>query len=180
MSALDDCLEFTLQEEGGYVNNSRDPGGATNMGITLATYRTWCNDPHADVAELRALPRSTATCIYGSDYWNRLRGDALPDGLNLLVFDFAVTCGTTRSARELQAALCLPAPEIDGSIGPETLLKADLAHGVDLIARLTNRQVAFYRILPTFSVFGNGWLARTERRHIKALAMAGAASVASA
>ena len=177
MSALDECLEFTLREEGGYVSDSRDPGGATNMGITLATYRVWCNDPLADATELRALSRSTATCIYGSDYWNRLRGGALPGGLNLLVFDFAVTCGTTRSARELQAALGLPASEIDGSIGPETLLKAGLAHGSDLIGRLTKRQVAFYQLLPTFPVFGKGWLARTERRRVAALAMANDAAM---
>ena len=177
MSALDECLEFTLREEGGYVDDSRDPGGATNMGITLATYRAWCNDPQADAAELQALSLSTVTCIYGSNYWNRLRGNALPAGLDLLVFDFAVTCGTMRSARELQVALSLPAPEIDGSIGPETLLKAHLAHSSDLIAQLTKRQVVFYRILPTFSIFGQGWLARTERRRVKAVAMASAASV---
>ena len=171
MSALDECLSFTLHEEGGYVNDSRDPGGATNMGITLATYRAWCDDPRADVTELRTLPRSMATSIYGADYWNRLRGNALPAGLDLLVFDFAVTCGTVRSARELQAALGLPASEIDGSIGPETLLKAGLSHGVDLITRLTGRQIMFYRALPAFSVFGTGWLARTERRRVKALAM---------
>lgn len=177
MSALDECLEFTLQEEGGYVNDSRDPGGATNMGITLATYRAWCNDPHADAAELRVLPRSTATCIYGSDYWNRLRGNALPVGLDLVVFDFAVTCGTVRSARELQAALGLPVSSIDGSIGPETLLKARLASNSDLIARLIRRQVLFYQTLPPFPVFGKGWLARTERRRVRALARAGAALV---
>ena len=173
MSALDNCLDFTLHEEGGYVNDIRDPGGATNMGITLATYRTWCGDPHASVTELRALSRSTATSIYGSDYWNRLRGNALPTGLDLLVFDFAVTCGTVRSARELQAALGLSAAEIDGSVGPETLLKARLAHGMDLITQLTRRQVLFYQALPGFAVFGAGWLARTERRRVKALAMAG-------
>lgn len=176
MSALDECLDFTLREEGGYVNDSRDPGGATNMGITLATYRTWCGDPLASAAELRSLSRSTATCIYGSDYWNCLRASALPAGLDLLVFDFAVTCGTVRSARELQAALGLPAAEVDGSVGPETLLKARLAHGSDLVARLTMRQVAFYRVLPTFPVFGKGWLARTERRRVRALAMASATS----
>jgi lysozyme family protein len=178
MSELDACLEFTLKEEGGYVNDKRDPGGATNMGITLATYRSWCGNPQAEAAELRMLSRSKITCIYGSDYWNRLRADALPAGLDLLVFDFAVTCGTVRSARELQTALGLPPEEIDGSVGPETLSKARLAHGSDLIAGLATRQSLFYRVLPAFSVFGRGWLARTERRRVRALAMAGFVPVA--
>jgi Glycosyl hydrolase 108 len=36
---FDTCLAFTLKAEGGYSDNSADPGGPTNMGITLATYR---------------------------------------------------------------------------------------------------------------------------------------------
>jgi Glycosyl hydrolase 108 len=39
------CLEFTLREEGGYVDDAADPGGAANMGITLATYREWSDNP---------------------------------------------------------------------------------------------------------------------------------------
>ena len=42
---FDACLAFTLREEGGYVDDPADPGGATNMGITLATYRQWSDDP---------------------------------------------------------------------------------------------------------------------------------------
>ena len=39
------CVAFTLNSEGGYVNNPADPGGATNLGITLTTYREWADDP---------------------------------------------------------------------------------------------------------------------------------------
>jgi hypothetical protein len=42
---FDTCLAFTLKEEGGYSDNPADPGGATNMGITLATYRQWADNP---------------------------------------------------------------------------------------------------------------------------------------
>ena len=34
---FDDCLKFTLQFEGGFVNNPKDPGGPTNLGVTQAT-----------------------------------------------------------------------------------------------------------------------------------------------
>jgi lysozyme family protein len=42
---FDACLAFTLREEGGYVDDPADIGGATNMGITLASYRQWSDDP---------------------------------------------------------------------------------------------------------------------------------------
>ena len=175
MNKLDICLGFTLDEEGGFVDDVRDPGGATNMGVTLTTYRTWSGNPEAEASELRALPRSVATCIYGADYWNRLRGDALPPGLDLLVFDFAVTCGTVRSARELQASLALSPAEIDGSIGPQTLGLSRRAHLQTLITSLTERQKAFYRSLAGFAVFGIGWLSRTERRYQRATLLAAGA-----
>ena len=174
MTGLDECLGFTLREEGGFVDDPRDPGGATNMGVTLATYRAWSGNPEADAAQLRALPRSLATCIYGAGYWNPVRADALPDGIDLLVFDFAVTSGTMHSARELQAALRMDSVEIDGSIGPDTLSAVRKADVRSVIATLATRQGAFYRALPTFHIFGEGWLGRNERRRIKALAMAGA------
>jgi lysozyme family protein len=42
--AFEICLAFTLREERGYADNPADPGGATNMGVTLATYRDWSDD----------------------------------------------------------------------------------------------------------------------------------------
>ena len=35
------CLDFVFEREGGYVDDPHDPGGATNMGITLATLAAW-------------------------------------------------------------------------------------------------------------------------------------------
>jgi len=43
---FDICLAFTLRQDGGYVDDPADPGGATNMGIILATYREWSEDSH--------------------------------------------------------------------------------------------------------------------------------------
>ncbi len=167
---LDDCLLFTLREEGGFVNDPRDPGGATNMGVTLATLRVWRDDPHLGVADVRALTRDMATSIYGADYWNKLRCDALPPGLDLIAFDFAVTSGTLRSAKLLQAALGFQGANVDGSIGPDTLQVAGACDLAWLIPALGDAQATYYRGLSTFRVFGAGWLARTARRKAAALA----------
>ena len=35
---FDKCLEMLLQHEGGYVNDSRDSGGMTNLGVTKRVY----------------------------------------------------------------------------------------------------------------------------------------------
>ena len=51
---LDACLDFVFEREGGYVDDPDDPGGATNMGITLATLAAW-RGREVSKAEVRAL-----------------------------------------------------------------------------------------------------------------------------
>jgi lysozyme family protein len=166
-----ECLAFTLRAEGGYVDNPDDPGGATNMGITLATYRTWSDDPSAGVSQIRDLTMRTAGAIYRTLYWNPLRGDALPAGVDLSVFDFGVNAGVWRSGRVLQLALGFSSDTVDGCVGPETLAAADKAAVQELIESLASRQAMYYRSLKDYSFFGQGWLKRTETRRDAALAM---------
>jgi lysozyme family protein len=173
---FDRCLAFTLQAEGGYVDDPADPGGATNMGITLATFRSWSDRPDAGATAVQDMGRRTAMAIYRMLYWNPLRADALPGGVDLSVFDFGVNAGIFGSARLLQRALGFSGDEADGCIGPITLGATDKANPQTLIDDLAERQVAYYRGLEDFPTFGNGWLARTQARRQAALALAGIAS----
>ena len=165
------CIAFTLRQEGGYVDDPADPGGATNMGITLATYREWSDDPHLGDLQVKDLTLKTARAIYRSLYWNRLRADALPPGVDLSVFDMGVNAGVGRSARLLQRALGFTGEEVDGAIGPETLAAADRFDARTLVDNLAERQTAYYRSLASFRIFGTGWLRRTNARRSAALAM---------
>jgi lysozyme family protein len=71
---FDACLAFTLREEGGFVDDPTDPGRATNMGITLATYRRWSDNPALGAARIRELTMRSARLVNRSLYWNPLRG----------------------------------------------------------------------------------------------------------
>jgi len=62
--AFDTCLAFTLRAEGGYVDDPADPGGATNMGITLATFRQWSDDAELGPAQVQDMTERTARAIY--------------------------------------------------------------------------------------------------------------------
>jgi lysozyme family protein len=166
-----ECLAFTLRAEGGYVDNPDDPGGATNMGVTLATYRTWSDDPSAGVSQIRDITKRVAGAIYRTLYWHPVRGDALPVGVDLSVFDFGVNAGVWRSGRMLQLALGFSGDAVDGCIGPETLAAAVKADAQTLIEALSSRQATYYRSLPDYPIFGQGWLNRTEARRDAALAM---------
>ena len=173
-----ECLNFTLVQEGGYVDDPHDPGGATNLGITLATYRTWDHDPALGPGDIEALSRQTAAAIYHAMYWNVLCGHSLPAGVDLTTFDFGVNAGTRRSAKLLQRAVGFAGDQVDGVIGPETLRAVLAADATQLVEDSAVRQCDFYRDLAQFDRFGRGWLARTARRKEAALALIEAAETA--
>ena len=168
---FDSCVAFTLREEGGYVDNPADPGGATNMGVTLVTLRQYTDDSQLGATQVKDMTVRTARAIYRALYWNPLRADALPRGVDLSVFDMGVNAGTWRSARLLQHALGFTGDEVDGCIGPETLGAAAKFDPRALVNDLAERQGAFYRGLAEFPIFGDGWLNRCRARKEAALAM---------
>jgi lysozyme family protein len=171
------CLDHVLAHEGGYADHPKDPGGATNFGIThktLARWRKvspWWKLPKADV---RALGKAEAAKIYEASYWQQVHGASLPAGLDLALFDYAVNSGRGRAIKALQAALKVKA---DGWIGPLTLdaLKARIAAGAvtGLITALCDGRMSFLQRLATFAVFGRGWTRRVADIRAAALAMAG-------
>jgi lysozyme family protein len=158
------CLAFTLEREGGFVNNPKDPGGATNLGITRATLSRWIKRP-ASVEEVKALTRPVASQIFHDWYWRPIAGDALPSGIDLMVFDMGVNSGDHESAVELQEVLGIDEHDVDGDIGPYTLGFLDRRNDVEaLIDELAKAQEARYRSLRGFPTFGNGWLHRLALR----------------
>ena len=157
------CLAFTLapENEGGWADNPADPGGATMRGVTLATFRAYQHDPAATKAQLRAIGDAELRAIYGTGYWHPPRCQDLPNGVDLMVFDFGVNAGPGRSVRLLQQAVGVAA---DGWVGPGTLAAVAAHDRAGLVASLVQAQRDYYRSLPTFGTFGRGWMARLARR----------------
>ncbi len=158
------CLDEVLKFEGGYVDHPRDPGGATNMGITLATLKAWRGVP-VSKADVRALTRSEAAAIYHKNYWLASGADAAPAGLDLMLFDASVNHGVGRAVKWVQNILGL---KQDGIAGPDTraaLAKAD-SHSAAM--DMAKTRDAFYKSLSTYDTFGKGWMRRLN--HVRELA----------
>lgn len=158
------ALAAVLKYEGGWSDDPQDPGGATQKGVTLAVFSHWLGR-QATKPELRAISDTDLSAIYRSLYWNAVHADALPAGVDLVVFDTAVNSGTGRAAKLLQGAVDVT---VDGAIGPQTIRAAQTHAAADTIDRLCASREAFYRSLPTFGHFGAGWLARLKA--VRALA----------
>jgi lysozyme family protein len=161
------CVAEVLRHEGGYVDHPKDPGGATNRGITLTTLADWRGRDVSKV-EVQALTEKEAREIYRARYWNAVQGDALPAGVDLALFDFAVNSGPSRAVRTLQWQLGVPA---DGAIGPVTLAAVRKVNAARLAGDLCRARLAFLRGLPTWDTFGKGWTARVVDVERAALGM---------
>lgn len=167
------CVAFTLSHEGGFSNDPRDPGGATNLGITAGTLAHWRGTP-VTAADVRALGQTEAAAIYRASYWNACHCGELPLGIDLMIFDFGVNAGPGTSVRELQEAVGVTQ---DGMVGPDTegaaRRVADEA-AYDLINVLREAHETHYRSLRGFPVFGRGWLRRLGECSVIAQSMADA------
>ena len=163
------AIPLILKHEGGYVNHPSDPGGATNKGITLATFRRYIK-PGGTVADLKALTEAQAVVVYKRQYWDAVLADLLPPGVDYTVADFAVNSGPSRAAKELQRIVGVT---MDGKIGPQTLSAVEKMAAKDIINRLNDRRLAFMRSLKGGSMwktFGRGWQRRVDE--VRAVSLA--------
>lgn len=152
------CLRLVLSHEGGFVDHPKDPGGATNLGVTQRVWEEWVGR-RVNKAAMRALTRADVAPLYEARYWTRVHGEELPRGLDLCVFDAAVNSGPGRAVRWLQK--CLNLSE-DGIVGPMTLNAARLAPRVELIERYSSERLDFLMALQTWVYFGRGWGRRVQ------------------
>lgn len=148
---FDTAVEHVFKSEGGLVDHPKDPGGITNLGISLRAY------PHLGREGIRYLTKNQAKDIYKDDYWDAMRCDEIPADLRLMVFDCAVNQGVGYARRALQVAASVPT---DGIIGPITL-KAINDKPVDVsLRRIADNRYARYRRNKNWNTFGDGWMSR--------------------
>ena len=169
---FDFALKELLKHEGGYVNHPADPGGRTNLGVTQKVYEEWVGYPVSEKI-MRGLTPDHVRALYRVKYWDAVKGDELPDGLDLCVFDFGVNAGPSRAKRYLQM---LVGAKPDGIIGPNTMQalkdKASAVGAKELIRGYSDLRHKYYRKLRHFKTFGRGWTRRVNEVEEAALHMA--------
>ena len=167
------CLEHVLKSEGGYIHHVSDPGGRTNLGVTQRVWEAYVGKKVGEI-EMRNLTPDMVKPLYRAQYWNRVKGDELPAGLDLSVFDCAVNSGVYRAVIFLQRII--KAKE-DGVIGNQTLFMVKNNDPEELIRKYAERRRFFVRGLYTYATFGKGWEARITRAEADSLALRGEVSL---
>jgi lysozyme family protein len=156
------AIKITLINEGGYVNNPKDPGGETNFGISKRAY------PNLDI---KNLTKDQATDIYYRDWWSKHPFEQIAyTDFAIKLFDTCVNLGMGRGVKFLQRCLAANGhPEIvdDGDFGPHTLAVTNAFDGPSLLDIYRQTQANYYKALvvakPDLQQFLNGWLRRAAQ-----------------
>jgi lysozyme family protein len=171
---LEQALEHVFAEEGGWSDHPADPGGKTNMGVTLRTLRRAVEkgvvagpvQGESWAERLRRLSRRDAEKVYRVLYWQPARCEHLPEGLDLMAFDAAVNQGVRRAIKFYQKGAGTKA---DGIWGPKTEAAVQRADPDRLLRDTAVHRALHYSSLSKLAVFGKGWFRRLFRTYAAAI-----------
>ena len=152
MSNFDKAFDLLIANEGGYVNNPKDPGGETNCGITKTVAAA-----NGYAGDMRTMPKETAKGIYKKMYWDKLQCDQFPFVVAFQLFDAGVNHGNSQAVKFLQRALSVVD---DGVIGAKTIAAVSKLEDLQIVLLFNVERINFYTNLKTFSTFGKGWIRR--------------------
>lgn len=152
MKDFDEAFHKLLGHEGGYSNHSKDRGGETMWGVTIAVARA-----NGYQGVMKDLPVSKSKEIYKQAYWNPIRADELPAEIRYLVFDAAVNSGVKQAVKWLQRAV---GAQEDGVVGKVTLDACESLNEHLIARRMLSARLEFMASLSSWPSFGRGWARR--------------------
>ncbi|KZL06473.1 glycosyl hydrolase 108 family protein [Pseudovibrio sp. Ad26] len=149
-----------LESEGGFAHRNRkaDPGGPTNFGITQRTLSAW-RGQSVSIQDVQSMDQTEAVDIFRAQYWDAVKGDKMPSGLDYALFDFAVNSGPARAVKTLQAILGVV---VDGVAGVETFGALEKRNLRDLVGKLSAERLRFMKRLNNWPYNKNGWTRRVK------------------
>lgn len=162
-------LNWLIRAEGGFVNDPNDPGGATNMGVSLRAVQLrdvdrdgaldfdLDRDGDVDEWDIRLVTPAQAAEFYRADYWNAAGCTKVQAGLDVALFDSAVLQGPRTATALLQLALKVTP---DGLMGPRTAAAARALPLAVALPRFQAERVVRMTAAPAWRHYSRGWVKR--------------------
>lgn len=154
MANIDILLPFILKWEGGFVNDPADAEGATNMGVTIATWRNVGYDKDGDgdidVRDLKLLSETDVkNRVLKPHYWDRWKADQIQSQkvANILV-DWVWGSGK----HGIVIPQRLLGVKDDGIVGNKTLSAVNFADPDQLFEAIFQARVDFFNDITRTSI----------------------------
>lgn len=121
MADFNQAVQILLRHEGGYVCNPKDPGGATNFGITIPTLAKYrgVDITTLSATDIQGLQQSEAIAIYHSMWWEKMLLDQVQSQqVATVMLDQGVLFGASVVVERIQGLVGVAA---DGEMGPNSV-----------------------------------------------------------
>lgn len=146
----------------GFVNDPYDTGGATMIGVTIGTYRSYCRYKGwktPSVNDLKNMPYKIWRDIVYTMYWNKWKADTIVDqSVANMVVDWVWHSGAV-TIKKVQALLGVTA---DGIVGPKTVNALNNTKNIKV--KIYNARKAYFEAIvkrnPSQKKWLNGWMNR--------------------
>ena len=168
---VDQILDDVIRKEGGFVNNPRDSGGATNMGITIGTLSQYYGR-RATVDEVRNLTVETVKEIYTREYVMKPMFHTLPEGVQAIAVDTGILFGPNKATKFMQSIVNQagfgPVNEdgVLGNLSRSAIFNAFNQMGSYFVDAIVEERIMFHRMRvqqqPDQEIFLQGWVNRAE------------------
>lgn len=164
MADVNKLKPFILKWEGGFVNDPDDLGGATNKGVTFATYKEYRRRkglPAPSVDDLKNISDEEWTEILKNTYWDRWQADRIENQsvANILV-DWVWASGV-HGIKRPQKILGVT---VDGIVGDKTIAALNAMDPMSLYFQIKNDRIKFIdeicKARPANEKFRKGWMNR--------------------
>lgn len=151
-----------------YDDDPDDAGGRTCMGVIQRVYDAYRRRHGEPVQDVWLISDDEIRAIYRVQYWDAMRADSLPTGVDVHVWDMGVNAGIRMASKLLQRVVGV---RDDGQIGEHTLAAVSEWDGAELIRAYSEMRRVYYRRCATFWKHGDGWFNRVDMTERVALSM---------
>lgn len=155
---------FEKARKTGYANDPDDLGGATMVGVTIATYKEFCRKkgyPVPTIDRLRNMTYAQWLDILKTMFWDRWQADKIA---NQSVAEILVDWVWASGKYGITIPQQVLGVTVDGMVGPKTLAALNKQNPAQFFARIFAERKAYIdRICasrPVNNKYKRGWLNR--------------------